>query len=289
MKTAAKILITGGNGQVGSEFRDLQSFYPDYTFILLSRAQLDITDNEAVYSALQKFQPQYVVNCAAYTAVDKAEADREAAMLINSTAVGNLAGLCKLNQCKFIHISTDYVFDGNATKPLTENDAVRPVNYYGETKWRGEQLTAKCNPDALIIRSSWVYSHHGSNFVKTMIKLMHERNVISVVNDQIGSPTYAADLAGAILQVVRSEKWIPGSYHFSNTGTVSWYEFAVEIKRLINSSCVVSAITTDQYPTLAKRPAYSVLDTTKIQRTYGIQPEDWRRSLKKCIGKVRRT
>jgi dTDP-4-dehydrorhamnose reductase len=184
-----------------------------------------------------------------------------------------------------IHISTDYVFNGKANRPLKEDDPVDPVNAYGETKLMGESMAMQ-NTDAVIIRTSWVYSKYGNNFVKTMKRLMGEKESISVVNDQVGSPTYAADLAEAIVEIIRSGKWIPGIYNYSNSGVISWFDFAREIKNLLHSKCEVSPITTEQFPTPAKRPAYSVLDKTKINTVYNITIRDWKESLKKCITKL---
>lgn len=283
MKEGDTILVTGSTGQLGSELQDLQSFYPEYKFIFFSRDELSIADESAVRQAFERLHPAYLINCAAYTAVDKAETEREEAMAINATAVGMLATVCKEYNAHFIHVSTDYVFDGNSKEPFKETDKVSPVNFYGESKLKGEELAVKNNPDAIIIRTSWVYSNYGKNFVKTMMRLMKGKESISVVSDQIGSPTYAADLADAIMQIISSGKRIAGIYNYSNEGVISWYEFAVEIKNLIHSNCIVNPITTEQYPTPAKRPAFSVLDKTKIQKTFGIELKDWKESLATCI------
>jgi dTDP-4-dehydrorhamnose reductase len=247
---------------------------------------LPLSDQSAVEKVFQEYEPAYVINCAAYTAVDKAESEKEQANEINGRAVGALATMCKLFGTRLIHISTDYVFNGTASSPLKENDAVDPVNTYGASKLLGEQLALQNNPDTIIIRTSWVYSFYGKNFVKTMIRLMHEKESISVVNDQTGSPTYAADLAAAIMQIISSSKWQGGIYNFSNEGVISWFDFANEIKRLTGSSCHINAVSTLQFPTPAKRPKYSVLDKAKIRATFFIQPKDWKESLKVCIGKL---
>jgi len=283
---AIKIIVTGSNGQLGSELKALASHYPEMDFVFFNRDELSIADKAALQTAFQLHQPNYFINCAAYTAVDKAEEEKELAFEINGNAVGEIAALCSRNNCRLVHISTDYVFDGLATAPLKESDKVKPVNAYGESKLLGEQLALKNNPDAIVIRTSWVYSSYGKNFVKTMMRLMKEKESIGVVNDQVGSPTYAADLAEAILQIITSGKWAPGIYNYSNEGVISWFDFATEIKKLINASCIVNSITTAQFPTPAKRPAYSVLDKTKIQNTFGVQLKNWKESLQECIDKL---
>lgn len=283
---AIKIIVTGSNGQLGSELKELASHYPEIDFVFFNRNELSIADKAALQTVFELYQPNYFINCAAYTAVDKAEEEKELATQINGTAVGEIAKLCEQNNCRLIHISTDYVFDGLAREPLNESDKVSPVNAYGESKLLGEQLGLQNNPGAIVIRTSWVYSSYGKNFVKTMLRLMKEKESIGVVNDQIGSPTYAADLAQAILQIITWGKWVPGIYNYSNEGIISWFEFAVEIKKLINVSCTVNPIDTAQFPTPAKRPAYSVLDKTKIQATFNIQLKDWKESLQECIRKL---
>lgn len=281
-----KILVTGANGQLGSDLRDLSSSYPQYEFVFTDVAELSIVDKNAVDNFFKKERPAYLINCAAYTAVDKAETERELCDQINGTAVGILASACTEYGTKFVHISTDYVFDGNASSPLKETDEVDPVNAYGASKLLGEQLAVENDPDVIIIRTSWVYSFYGKNFVKIMMRLMTEKESIGVVNDQVGSPTYAADLAEAIMQIISSGKWEPGIYNYSNDGIISWRDFANEIKRLINSSCVVNPLTTEQFPTPAKRPKYSALDKSKIQSTFPVRLKDWKDSLGTCINKL---
>jgi dTDP-4-dehydrorhamnose reductase len=282
-----KILVTGGNGQLGSELKELASSYRQFEFLFLDREQFPINDPAQVQDIIAEHQPAYLINCAAYTAVDKAEAETKLAKEINGTAVGFLAAACEKQGTKFIHVSTDYVFDGNASKPLKEDDEVNPVNAYGASKLLGEQLAFQNNPESIIIRTSWVYSFYGKNFVKTMMRLMNEKESIGVVSDQIGSPTYAADLAKAIIEIISSGKWVPGIYNFSNEGVISWFDFANEIKRQISSSCVVNPLSTEQFPTPAKRPKYSVLNKTKIQQTFSVQLKDWKESLKECIDKLK--
>lgn len=284
---AVNVIVTGSNGQLGSELKELAPGYPELNFIFLSRDELSIGNKEALDKTFELYQPEYFINCAAYTAVDKAEEEISLAFEINGTAVGNIAELCHRHNCKFIHISTDYVFNGESNEPIKETDAVDPVNRYGESKLLGEKLAFENNPNSIVIRTSWVYSFYGKNFVKTMMRLMNDKESIGVVNDQIGSPTYAADLAKVILKIIQSGEWFPGIYHFSNEGVISWFDFALETKRLINSSCVVNPIATAQFPTPAKRPAYSVMDKTKIQNTFNIQLTDWKESLKTCIEKLK--
>jgi dTDP-4-dehydrorhamnose reductase len=289
MGSSIKILVTGSNGQVGSEIKELSSSYLQYEFIFVSREALSIVDEAAVQKAFELHRPQFVINCAAYTAVDKAEQEKDLSISVNATAVGTLARMCKLYNAKFVHLSTDYVFDGTSQQPLKESDPVCPVNSYGEGKLLGEQLAMKENADSLIIRTAWVYSSYGKNFVKTMIRLMNEKESINVVNDQIGSPTYAADLADAILQIIDSGKWIAGIYNYSNDGVISWFDFANEIKKLIGSPCVVNPVPTEQFPTPAKRPKYSVLDKSRIKEVYAVPLKDWKASLKNCISKIAAT
>jgi len=284
MSDAITILVSGSNGQLGSELQEIASQFKDYRFVFLSRTELSIADSNALEKQFVIRQPSYFINCAAYTAVDKAEEEKELAGEINGRAVGAIAALCNKFNCRLIHISTDYVFNGQAKSPLKEDDPVDPVNAYGETKLMGERLAMQ-NTDTIIIRTSWVYSNYGKNFVKTMKRLMGEKDSVSVVSDQVGSPTYAADLAEAIMDIITSEKWEPGIYNYSNSGVISWFEFACEIKNLIHSRCEVLPISTAQFPTPAKRPAYSVLDKSKIKNIYNITARDWKESLIKCMNK----
>jgi dTDP-4-dehydrorhamnose reductase len=278
-----KILVTGANGQLGKEFRDLTTRFPDYEFLFLSREDLPIHHFELVRNVFDSIKPAYCINCAAYTAVDKAEQEKDLAFLVNAESVGLLAAVCKLHNTKFIHVSTDYVFNGNATAPYTEDDNTCPTSVYGASKKLGEDEAFKFCDDPIIIRTSWVYSIHGKNFVKTMMKLMNDKDEISVVADQKGTPTWAADIASAIMKIIESEKWISGIYNFSNEGEITWYDFAIEIKRLIGSHCKVNPIPSSAYPTPAKRPQYSVLNKSKIEKIFGVQLIDWKTSLENCI------
>lgn len=283
-----QIIVTGANGQLGKEIQALSAKYPEFDFVFFSRIDLPINDIEKVQQLFQTIQPSFCINCAAYTAVDKAEAEIEEAFLMNAGSVGILAAACKQFHCKFIHVSTDYVFDGNSSVPLNEDDPTNPINVYGASKLKGEEIALKENDETIIIRTSWVYSQFGNNFVKTMIRLMNERESISVVSDQIGSPTYAADLAEAILDIINSKKFVPGIYNYSNEGKISWYDFAIAIKEMMSSNCKVSPITTSQYPTPAKRPHYSLLDKAKIISVYSLGIKDWQESLALCIAKIKK-
>ncbi len=281
-----KIIVVGATGQLGSEINMLSRHYPQNEFIFLSESDLSILDFEAVRKVFEHQKPAFLINCAAYTAVDKAETDRETAFKVNTEAVSFMAALCNEYQTGFVHISTDYVFDGTSDVPYKPEDATNPKSVYGATKLEGEKLAFENNPSTVLIRTAWVYSEFGHNFVKTMIRLMNEREEINVVNDQVGSPTYAADLADAILKIISSGNWVPGIYHFTNSGIISWYDFAIAIKEEIESNCRVNPITTLQYPTPAKRPAFSVLDTSKIETVYSIRMNHWRGSLKNCLVKL---
>jgi len=282
-----KILVTGANGQLGMEIQQLAKTYPLFEFIFTTREEMPLDNPEAIHNLIAKHQPQYFINCAAHTAVDKAESEKELAYKINAEAPGIIAKACKGNNVQLIHISTDYVFNGTGSVPYKEDDATDPVNLYGDSKLQGEKNVMQFNPGSIIIRTAWVYSEFGKNFVKTMLRLMADKDQISVVSDQSGTPTYAADLAEAILQIISSQQWAPGIYHFSNEGNITWYDFAVAIKELSGSHCKVNPIPTSQYPTPAKRPFYSVLDKTKIRQTFNIPPKDWKASLSVCLQKLK--
>lgn len=278
-----KILVTGGNGQLGSELNELAKRYSQYEWVFTDREELDLCDLENLASELSKINPQFIINCAAHTAVDRAESEFELSDVLNHQSVSILAQWSQANACKLIHVSTDYVFDGTAATALTETAPTNPINVYGVTKLAGEKACLQENPEAIIIRTSWVYSSFGANFVKTMSRLMQERDRLNVVNDQVGSPTYAADLAQAIMDIIIHKNWQAGIYHFSNEGEISWYEFALAIKELGGFDCEVGGIPSSDYPTPAKRPQYSLLDKTKIKTTFGVVVPEYKDSLKKCM------
>ena len=286
MSDPKKIWVTGATGQLGRELQQAATLFTDFDFIFTTREECPIEDKKKLRDFFVSNEPGYCINAAAYTAVDKAESDKDNAYKINTEAVANLASLAKEYNCRLIHISTDYVFDGKGSRPYREDDPADPQGVYGMTKREGESKALQANPDTIIIRTSWVYSEFGKNFVKTMLKLMSEKDVIRVVSDQFGSPTYAADLANAILSVISAGKWVPGIFHYCNQGTITWHEFAVAIRDLAGLNCEVLPITTSEYPTPARRPAYSVLDTALIQKTYHINPPHWRESLEICLQKL---
>lgn len=281
-----RILITGAGGQLGSELRDLLSDRTDVEAFFLDRNQLPLDQIVIIQDILGMYQPDIIVHCAAYTAVDKAESEPELSDKINHLASEEIAQYCRLHGAKLIAISTDYVFDGNSDIPLTEHAPVAPINTYGLTKLKGEQAIQKWLPEAIIIRTSWVYSTYGHNFVKTMIRLMTERDEISVIHDQIGSPTYALDLAKAIVHIIDGHKWEAGIYHFSNEGEISWYDFAVAIQEIKGLDCKINAIPTTAYPTPARRPKFSLLDKTKIKETFAVQAPYWKDSLRAMLSRI---
>lgn len=278
-----KILITGGNGQLGSELKVLSKIYSQFEWVFTDYQELDLCDLDNLARAIAKINPQIIINCAAHTAVDKAESEFELSDVLNHQSVAVMAQWSHANNRQLIHVSTDYVFDGTASTALTETAQPNPINVYGVTKLAGERACLKENPEAIIIRTSWVYSSFGNNFVKTRSRLMQERDSLNVVNDQIGSPTYAADLAQAIMTIITHENWQAGIYNFSNEGEISWYEFALAIQEIGGFDCVISGIPSSAYPTPAKRPQYSLLDKTKIKKTFGVVVPQYRESLQKCM------
>lgn len=281
-----QILITGAYGQLGNELKVLRDNYPEWKFVFTDVDSLDITDGNAIQKCFAENDFNFVINCAAYTAVDKAESDKETAAKVNSLAPELLAFYSNLAGAKLINVSTDYVFAGDANQPYSEDYKVNPQSVYGLTKLEGEENCLRENSNTAIIRTSWLYSTFGNNFVKTMLRLGKERGELGVVFDQVGTPTYAADLARAILKIVESEKFVPGVYHFSNEGVASWYDFAKEIFEIAGVECKVNPVLSDQFPTPAKRPHFSVLNKSKIKNTFGVAIPYWKDSLKDCIDRL---
>lgn len=278
-----KILITGAGGQLGKELQDVAAGIPGVECIAPTRSDADITDAAQVEALFHKSKPQYCINAAAYTAVDKAETEKEAAFLVNGTAAGLLAAAAAKHGTSFIHVSTDYVFDGEGTEPYTEDHPTAPLNTYGASKLEGERLVQLHHKEAIILRTSWVYSRYGNNFVKTMLRLMPERPTLNVVGDQLGCPTYAKDLAVAIFGIINSGKWEPGIFQFANKGVTSWHGLATAIRNHCHFPCNVVSIPTEQYPTPAARPRYSVLSVDKLERAYGITIRNWQDCLEECL------
>lgn len=284
-----KIWIAGSKGQLGTEIQLQHDILKNVEYHFTDIQEFDLTDKEAVNDFARKIIPDLIVNCAAYTAVDKAESEEDTALKLNRDIPANLAAVADHYSAILIHVSTDYVFDGSSNYPYRETDCVNPVSAYGRTKLAGEEcvLSGKKN---MVIRTSWLYSAHGNNFVKTMLRLGKERESIGVVFDQVGCPTHAADLAGAILhiieKIINSDTKYSSVYHYSNEGVCSWYDFAVSIMKLARLSCKVKPITTDQYPLPAKRPVYSVFDKSKIKTDFGLMIPHWEESLEKVIRKL---
>lgn len=286
------IIVSGKDGQLGFELMQIHiNLSSQFNFLFVGRNELDLSKPETVTHFFKKYQPKYFINCAAYTAVDKAETEQELVFLVNSTSPSEIAKNCKLINCRLIHISTDYVFDGEKKLPYLVSDITHPINIYGASKAKGEELVIRENPESIIIRTSWVYSSHGKNFVKTMMKLMSERDEINVVNDQIGNPTYAKDLAEAILQIITQLNSNPkiqyqNIYHYTNTGNISWYQFAKAIQEFLMLDCKVNPIPSSSFPTPAKRSHYSVLDCSSIQKDFGAEIKNWEVSLHKMLNSL---
>ena len=282
------ILVTGSNGQLGSELKDLIALNSNDKFIFTDVEELDICNHKAVEDFIIENNINTIINCAAHTAVDKAEEQFELADAINNLAVENFAQLAKKHRIALVHVSTDYVFDGTNHKPYVETDTPNPQSVYGKTKLDGEHAIQDINPaNTIIIRTSWVYSNYGNNFVKTMLRLGKEKEELGIIYDQIGTPTYAGDLAKAILEILpklKNDK--VAVYHYSNQGVCSWYDFAQAIFELANINIRVNAIETAQYPTPAKRPFYSVMNKAKIEAAYAIEVPYWKKSLETCLAKI---
>ena len=287
MEPKRKILVTGSNGQLGQEIRERAKQIPNVLFLFTDRNDMPLDDPEKIQQVLLQEKPDVVINCAAYTAVDVAEQDKEMAFQVNATAVGQIAELCHQLGCRLLHVSTDYVFNGKSSHPYSVTDRCEPINVYGASKRKGEELAIAYHPEAIIVRTSWVYSRFGRNFVKTIAHLLRTRPEIRVVNDQIGSPTCAADLAEALSVIALLPSATPGIYHFTNDGVISWYDFAMAIKEFLHAPCVIHPVPTSAYPTPAARPAYSVLDTRILHHEFPmITRKHWKASLELCLTQI---
>lgn len=282
-----KVLVAGANGQLGQCLKELSDSYPSINFTFTNSVELDITNKDDVRLLFERKGFDYCINCAAYTAVDKAEEDKDKARDVNVNGVINLAEACSKNDTTLIHISTDFVFDGKAEKPYNETDKTNPLSVYGRTKLEGELKIQSILNKYFIIRTSWLYSEYGANFMKTMLKLGKERTELSVVGDQIGTPTYAKDLAEVLLKIIVANQNNYGLYHYSNKGIASWYDFAKEIFTISNCAIKLNKITTSEYPTPAVRPQYSVLNKDKVVKNLTITIPNWEQSLKKALGNLK--
>lgn len=285
------VLVTGANGQLGRELcRRQDTANNAFHFIYTDADTLDITDLRQVSDFLRQNSIRYIINCAAYTDVEKAESDAETAYLVNASGAENLARAATENDCRLIHISTDFVFDGTATTPYKEDAPANPLSVYGKSKWHGEEAVRQFAREWMIIRTSWLYSEFGGNFVKTMLRLMRERDTLNIVADQRGTPTYAAHLAEMIVHILgysEENDWKSGIYHFSNAGETTWFGYAEKIKELAQiDNCTLCPVKTEEYPTAAQRPAYSVMATAKIQSAFRVEIPKWEEGLAKCIERL---
>jgi len=285
-----KILVTGSNGQVGTELRHLANNYEDFNFKFIDVEDLDITDKNAVYDFINADDYDYIINCAAYTAVDRAETDKELAYQVNAEGAKNIAQAAVIRNIQLIHLSTDYVYHNDSDRPLLETDPTNPQSVYAETKLQGDQFVQMMLPSSMIIRTSWVYSSFGNNFVKTMLRLGRERDELGVVADQIGTPTYAYDLAKAMLDIISKmangdlvNGKMQGIFHYSNEGVTHWADFAKAIFEIANIDCKINPIPTAEYPTPASRPPYSLLDKSKFKKTFDLEVPSWKDSLATCL------
>ena len=285
------VLVTGAHGQLGYEIRNLAAHYPDLRFHSFSRSELDISDAPSVQKVFDQKQIRICINCAAYTKVDRAEEEVIEAYAINARAVEVLAKTCATAEALLIHYSTDYVYDNGLTRPLRETDPLNPQSVYAKSKLKGEQCAIAANPRTLILRTSWVYSAHGHNFIKTILRLADERDTLTIVNDQIGFPTYAYDLARATLDIVsilgkNPDPKLFGIYNYANAGQVTWYTYAQELCTLAGKTCTISPVTSAEFKTAARRPPYSVLDLDLIKKTFNVDIPDWQDSLRNCLEKL---
>jgi dTDP-4-dehydrorhamnose reductase len=283
----SKILVFGASGQLGHCLKKVASEWSSLEIIFPDENEANILNLDGLKLVFQKYQPTYCVNCAAYTAVDKAEDDVEIARKVNKDGAANLAVLCSTYKATLIQVSTDFVFEGNTTQPLLEGDKANPINVYGLTKLEGEQAVAEALTEHYIIRTSWLYSEYGNNFVKTMLRLGAEKDELKIIADQVGTPTYAIDLAGCILTIIAHDNQQYGIYHYSNEGVTSWYDFAMGIFDISNTQVKVYPVRTAEYATRAIRPAFSVMDKSKIKTTFNIEVPYWRKSLEVCISRLK--
>ena len=278
-----KVLVIGSDGQLGLEFQKISNSFDSLSWVFSTIKTLDLLSLDTIKSFLNNINPTIIINCAAYTSVDKAETESKLANTINHTAVDIISRWTSDNNKKLIHISTDYVFDGLSKLPFSEKSKTKPANEYGISKLKGEIACLKNDPNSIIIRTSWLYSSFGNNFVKTMIDLMKKNNSVKVVNDQIGSPTYAYDLAKVIIEIIMNSENRSGLFHYSNEGETSWFEFARSIKELYNLDCKIIGVSSKEFKTLAKRPKYSLLNKSKIKTTFNLEIPNYKQSLKNCI------
>jgi dTDP-4-dehydrorhamnose reductase len=278
-----KVLVIGSEGQLGSELKNNSKSFNKISWVFSIIDDLDLSNLNSINSYLDRVNPHIIINCAAYTNVDNAETDSELLDIINFKAIDVISRWTSLNNKKLIHISTDYVFDGASKVPLSENSTTNPINKYGSSKLKGEQVCLKNDYNSIIIRTSWLYSSFGKNFVKTMIDLMKNNNSVKVVNDQIGSPTYANDLAKVIIEIIVNYKSVSGLFHYSNEGEISWFEFAKSIKELYNLNCEIVGVSSKEFKTIAKRPHYSLLNKSKIKKIFNLEIPNYKKSLKDCI------
>jgi dTDP-4-dehydrorhamnose reductase len=278
-----KVLVIGSDGQLGLEFQKISNSYDSLSWVFSTIKTLDLLKLDTISSFLNDINPSVIINCAAYTNVDKAEIEFDKADLINHKAIDVISKWTSLNKKKLIHISTDYVFDGLSNMPFFENSKTKPVNEYGSSKLKGEIACLKNDLNSIVIRTSWLYSSFGKNFVKTMIDLMKKYNSVKVVNDQIGSPTYAYDLVKVILKLIVNYKNESGLFHYSNEGEISWFEFAKSIKEIYNLNCEIIGVSSKEFKTLAKRPQYSLLNKSKIKKIFNLEIPNYKQSLEKCI------
>lgn len=277
------ILVFGGNSQLAQCIKKLKAGFPKFNIVFLSSTEADISKPQTIESAFQNYEPEIVINCAAYTAVDQAESEEEKAKLINTQSVIFLAKTCKKHNALLIHISTDFVFEGNKALPLKETDETKPLSVYGQTKLDGEKGIMENMEQYIILRTSWLYSEYGHNFVKTMLRLGKEKEHLGVVLDQVGTPTYAMDLANTILDIAAHNKRQYGLYHYSNEGVASWFDFAHAVFKFANLKVKLLPISTAQFPTKAVRPAFSVMDKSKVKEVFGLEIPHWRDSLENCL------